>query len=293
MAIARLSSEFREYDDWLDGVEPAWTALEPEKLEALMREPSGEDGALCLGENLTDEELDRSAMVRNALVLLRAAADGDGVELTARGNLTRATVSAMREAMRWPGCAFEEKRRAGKLLSEDHVDELRLLRALVEEAGLVEHVGGRLRTTARGRAALTGLRAGLQAELFRIALWRVSLNLFGAGECGSWPQQQVGAALWALSTTGDRLQDTSALMKLAVLPDEAVKRKPAWVAPVLFAWRVLRPLWWFGLVECAEDGEDLEAASWRKSALFDRCALRCECGENRGLGALREPDRAR
>ena len=38
----------------------------------------------------------------------------------------------------------------------------------------------------------------------------------------------------------------------------------------LFAWRVLRPLYWFGLVECAEDGEDLEAACWRKSALFGR-----------------------
>ena len=262
-AIARLSSEFREYDDWLDGVEPA-------RWEALMREPSEEDGALRLAEDLTDEELDRSAMVRNALVLLRAAADGDGVELTTRGNLTRVTVSAMRKAMDWPGCAFEERRRAGKVLSEDHVDELRLLRALVEEAGLVEHVGARLRTTVRGRAALTGPRARLQAELFRIALWRVSLNLFGAGECGSWPQQQVGAALWALSTTGDRHQETSALMKLAVLPDAAVKRNPAWVAPVLFAWRVLRPLYWFGLVECAGDGEDLEAASWRKSALFDR-----------------------
>ena len=47
------------------------------------------------------------------------------------------------------------------------------------------------------------------------------------------------------------------LMKLAVLPDEAIKRNAAWVAPVLFAWRVLRPLWWFGLVECSEDGEDL------------------------------------
>ena len=47
-------------------------------------------------------------------------------------------------------------------------------------------------------------------------------------------------------------------------------RYAAWVAPVLFAWRVLRPLWWFGLVECSEDGEDLEEASWRKSALFER-----------------------
>ena len=149
MAIGRLSGELREYEDWLDGVEPAWTVLEPARWEALMREPSGEDGALRLAGDLTDEGLDRSAMVRNALVLL-------------------------------------------------------------------------------------------------------------------------GASLWALSTTGDRLQETSALMKLAVLPDEVVKRNPAWVAPVLFAWRVLRPLYWFGLVECAEDSEDLEEASWRKSALFDR-----------------------
>ena len=42
------------------------------------------------------------------------------------------------------------------------------------------------------------------------------------------------------------------------------------LAPLLFAWRALRPLWWFGLVECVGDSEDLEDASWRKSALFDR-----------------------
>ena len=61
--------------------------------------------------------------------------------------------------------------------------------------------------------------------------------------------------------------------------------KPAWVAPVLFAWRVLRPLWWFGLVECVEDGEDLEAASWRKSALFDRC-LRFDASVVRTEGSV-------
>ena len=45
---------------------------------------------------------------------------------------------------------------------------------------------------------------------------------------------------------------------------------PEWVGSTLFAWRVLRPLLWFGLVECRADGEDLEDASWRKCALFDR-----------------------
>ena len=271
MAIARLSGEFREYADWLDGVEPAWTALEPARWEALMREPVPENGALRLAVDLTGAELAQSAMARNALVLLGAAAGGDGLALTARGNLARGAVSAMREAMDWPGCAWEERHRAGKVLNEWQVGELHLVRALLEEAGLVEPAPGRLlRPSRRGHELLAGPKGALQATLFRIAFWRVSLNLFGKGEYGSWPQQQIGAALWALSTTGDRLQDTPALMKLAVLPDGAIKRSPAWVAPLLFAWRVLRPLWWFGLVECVGDGEDLEDASWRKSALFDR-----------------------
>ena len=236
-----------------------------------MREPSAENGALRLTGDLTNAELDRSAIVRNAVVLLGAAAQGSGLELTARGYLTRANVAALREAMNWPGCAFEERRRAGKRLSEVHVGELQLVRALLEDAGLVETArGGRLRASRRGHALLQGAKGALQAELFRIAFWRLSLNLFGKAECGSWPQQQVGMALWALSTTGDRFQGTRALMVLSVLPDEAVSRNPEWVATTLFSWRMLRPLWWFGLLECREQGEDLDDASWRKSALFNR-----------------------
>ena len=268
---ARVSGELREYHAWLDGVEPAWTALEPARWEALMREPSAENDALRPAGDLAEAELDRSAMVRNALVLLRAAATGAGLELTARGHLTRANVATLREAMDWPGCALEERRRAGKLLGEPHVGELRLVRALLEEAGCVECArGGRLRASRRGHALLAGARGALYAELFRLAFWRLSLNLFGKAQCGSWPQQQIGMALWALSTTGDRFQRTRALMVLSVLPDEAVSRRPEWVATTLFSWRVLRPLWWFGLVECREQGEDLDDASWRRSVLFDR-----------------------
>ena len=117
----------------------------------------------------------------------------------------------------------------GKLLGEVHVGELQLVRALLEEARCVETArGGRLRASRRGHTLLAGAKAAVFAELFRIAFWRLSLNLFGKAECGSWPQQQVGMALWALSTTGDRFQGTRALMVLSVLPDEAVSRHPEW-----------------------------------------------------------------
>ena len=68
----RVSGELREFHAWLDGVEPAWTVLEPTRWKALMREPSAESGPLRLVGDLADAELDGSAIVRNALVLLRA-----------------------------------------------------------------------------------------------------------------------------------------------------------------------------------------------------------------------------
>ena len=150
------------------------------------------------------------------------------------------------------------------------MQELRLLRALVEMDGLVKHAGGRLRTTAYGHAVLKGRRSRLQANLFRNAFWQMSLNLFGTGECGHWPQQQIGMALWALSTTGHRWQETGDLVRLSVLPDDAVLRNPDWVAPMLFALRLLRPLLWFGLLECRKDPVFRDKGVWRKTALFDR-----------------------
>lgn len=259
------------YEKWLDGVEPAWTVLEAERIDALLAEPPFEDGAIRLAIDLTDDEIACSPMVQNALVLVRAAAEADGLKLTARGNLTRKTVAAMRAAMDWPGLMFEENWRAGKQLSEGHVEELRLVRELALVNGLLIRKDGRLRVGAIGRRALEGRRERLQANFFRNCFWQVSLNLFGEAMCGSWPQQQIGPALWSLATTGDRWQDVQTLMRLSVLPDEAVLRNPDWVAPALFVLRVLRPLRWFGLVENrGEDATRRSRGKWRKTRLFDR-----------------------
>ena len=261
-----------EYQAWLDGVEPTWSLLNEAAVDALWPEPPIAGGPLRLAPDLHDEEVADCAMVRNALVLLRAASHGDGLKLTARGNLARPEIAAMRDAMEWPGCAFEEKWRAGKQLSERHVEELRLLRALLELSGNLERAGGRLRPAAAGRTAMAGRLARLHDTLFRTAFWRVSLDLFGDGECGSWPQPLIGVALWSLAITGDRWQDTGTLMRQAVLPNDAVSRNPDFVPLILFAMRVLRPLLWFGLIERKVEAGDTsrEGGTWRKTPLFDR-----------------------
>ncbi len=269
--MLRIAGMPAVYDRWLNGAVPTWASLKADRIDALRGMPAWEDGALRLAFDLTDEEIARSPMVQNAFVLMRAAEEADGLELTARGNLPLKTVSAMREAMDWPGCLFEEKWRAGKRLREGYVEELRLLRELVTMDSLLIRKAGRLRVGGTGRHVLRGARERVQRNFFRNCFWEVSLSLFGEPECGNWPQPQIGLALWSLSTTGDRWQDTESLMRLSVLPDEAVLRNPDWVAPVLFVLRLLRPLRWFGLVECrGEDATRTGHGEWRKTPLFDR-----------------------
>ena len=259
------------YDRWLNGMVPTWMSLTADRIDALRGMPPYEDGAIRLAFDLTDDDIARSAMVQNAFLLMRAAEEADGLELTSWGNLTLRTVSAMREAMDWPGCLFEEKWRAAKRLRESCVEELRLLRELVMMDSLLIRRHGRLRVGGTGRRVLKGARERVQRNFFRNCFWEVSLSLFGEPECGSWPQSQIGLALWSLSTTGNRWQDTETLMRLSVLPDEAVLRNPGWVVPVLFVLRVLWALRWFGLVECrGEDATRTGHGEWRKTALFDR-----------------------
>jgi len=54
---------------WLNGVEPAWTMLEFNSLNALRHEPSGSNHAIRLEPDLADAEISGSAVTANALIL--------------------------------------------------------------------------------------------------------------------------------------------------------------------------------------------------------------------------------
>ena len=87
---------------WLNGVEPAWTVLEFDSFNGLRDEPSANNRTIRLEPNLTETDLSGSAITRNALVLLRGAADTDGLKLTTTGNLSRAVVAEMCRTIEWP-----------------------------------------------------------------------------------------------------------------------------------------------------------------------------------------------
>jgi hypothetical protein len=56
---------------WLNGVEPAWTMLEFNSLNALRYEPSGTNHAIRLEPDLTNAEISGSVVTANAPLLLR------------------------------------------------------------------------------------------------------------------------------------------------------------------------------------------------------------------------------
>ena len=58
---------------WLGGAEPAWTLLTFESMNALRQEPSSENRALTLANNLTGVKIAQSTVGRNALILLHCS----------------------------------------------------------------------------------------------------------------------------------------------------------------------------------------------------------------------------
>ena len=93
---------------WLNGVEPAWTMLDFHSFNALHDEPSATNHAIRLEANLSRTEISGSAITANTLLLLRRAAEGSGLKLTATGNLSRAIVEEMCGAIEAPGYDRDE-----------------------------------------------------------------------------------------------------------------------------------------------------------------------------------------
>ena len=263
-----------EMSDWPGGVEPVWTLLEPESVEALRAEPLADNATLRLAADLPDEAFAESAFVRNASVALQRIDDEFLPRLTLKGHFGRDMVAAMREAMTWPGMEATEQYRTGKALREGDVWELHLLHRSMDLAGLIEGQAVLCQLTALGREMLEpGRRGALQALLFRKLYWHANLwqfvETFPRGLPGRWPQDDIGVILWGLANVAGEWQSADTLRTLTTVRDGSVAGLHWNAESTMFAGRVLGPLRWFGLLEYRGPPERAEVG-WRKTALFDR-----------------------
>ena len=233
-------------------------------------------GALRISSDVTEADVEMSPVLRNAIILLEAASKGDGLKLTATGNLARAVVDDMRDRFEWPGYEKSSTLALYKVVNEPDFMPLHFIRITTAHAGLLRRRKGALTTTPAARELLSQQRFGpLQAILFHTALWRLDLSYFGRGLLGSWPQGDIGIVLWSLTVAAWDWQTPERLSRLCAVPTAEVVEPGIWDRGSLaFEARVLRPLFWFGLLERSAEKsqthELVETHLYRKSPLFDR-----------------------
>ena len=260
---------------WLGGVEPAWTLLDHASFVALHGLPSPMAGPIQLASDLTHEELEQSAVVRNAIILLRAAAAGPGLKLTATGNLSRGVVADMCNRFTWPEFDKASAFQFHKVINEPDFLPLLFVRHVVQAGTLLRKHKGHLKISPMGRRAIQepNLRA-LQALLFHISMWHLDMGYFGRGLHQGWPQRDAGIVLWSLSVAANDWQPRERLSRLCTIPINGVLDQTWDTASYAMEAQILRPLLWFGLLEYRDDeidpGRSERRHFYRKTVLFDR-----------------------
>jgi len=260
---------------WLGGIEPAWTLLDHASFAALHRPPSPTAGPIRLATDLTNDEIQRSAVARNALVLLRAATAAPGLKLTVTGNLSRGVVAEMCDLFTWPGFDKANAFQLHKVVNEPDFLPLLFVRGVAEAGKFLRRHKSHLRVTPAGQQMLDEpQQRTLQAILFHIALWHSDIGYLGRGLHHGWPQRDVGIVLWSLSISANDWQPRERLTRMCTVPINGVLDTPWDTASHAMEARILRPLLWFGLLEQRQD-EKVESRVekrhfYRKTKLFDR-----------------------
>jgi hypothetical protein len=265
-----------EVQAWLGGVEPAWTLLDEPSFHALRHEPPfASSSPIRLAADLSAEELRRSPFASGTAALLHAATVGDGLKLTATGNLSRAVVAQMVDRFAWPGFDREEVFRFHKVVNEPDFLPLQLARQVAETTHLLRRSRGHLRASPRGRTAVEDAHLpALGALLFHVVMWEIDLTDLGRGLHGRWPQGDIGVVLWSLCVAANDWQSVERLTRLCTVPINGVI-EATWDSPSLaIERRILQPLVWFGLLEHRREPVEgqrfLSRHLYRKTELFDR-----------------------
>jgi len=260
---------------WLNGVEPAWTMLEFDSFDALHEEPSTNNNVIRLEPKLTATEVSASPVTANVLLLLRRASETVGLKLTATGNLSRVLVEELCGSMEWPGYDKDELFAFHKVINEPDFYPLHFVRILTQAAKLFRTYRGKLVPTPLGRKILKGEQRGpLEALLFHVAFWRLNLGYFDRYAVDTWPQNEVGVVLWSLSASAHDWLPRETLTRLCASPVVGILESEWDFGSSAMEFRILRPLWWFGLLE-ARSGEKsatevIARRLYRKAPLFDR-----------------------
>ncbi len=236
-------------------------------------------GPVRLNEHLPMDALETSSFLVNARTLLHALEESGGTPATGKGNLNRKFVALMVERMRWPREFVEALHRYNKVIDEQDVRPLHLIRVVCYVAGLLRKYKKRWVVTKQGKALLGESEAGtLYARLFNVFFKQFNLSYLDRISETPGLQATVPYSLAMIGRLpGEEYHEIQGLPPLVLLPPviEEFNDDPASYGDVewLLTSRILGPLESFGLVEMKRQREGTFGGSEthvKKTPLFDQ-----------------------
>lgn len=256
--------------------------ISPAQAQALIEEGLQADGRLRIAQDLSFEETAPSDFLHNARLFLERLGETGGARATPAGNLKRAFVGEMLDAMRLPADYLKEIHRMNKVVNEEDAWLLHVLRVNLEVAGLVKLRKGAFSLTRRGHAMLPPAAAGpLLAHLFRTYFGRFNLAYGYGASNSSGLQPVVPLLLWQTSVRAGAWIPVSELARLVLPPrpdpESGIRGGRGSADAADYHYQILGPLERFGLMEekrapeaVGERYPSRDRILMRKTPLFDR-----------------------
>lgn len=270
--IAQIMSEYnRRPQEEMGGLSPEQVAY------LIYSEWEDPEGAVQLNENLPLHDVQNSELLVNARMFLAAVSEAGRIEATAAGNLNRKFVGQMLDVFVMEEDIREEMYEWNKVINEDDVGSLHLLRVVLELARLVKHSKGFFTLTRKASNFLAEEEAGaLFALLFRTHFRKFNLAYRDYLIDNPGLQMTVAYSLFMLSKHASDWIKPEALPPLILLP----KVREIDVSDTLIdilenqvETRIIRPLESFGLLEkryMASDSKYFRRYEIRKTPLYDK-----------------------
>ena len=239
----------------------------------------GSKAPLQLNSDLTLADLEKVRLLVNARDFLTAIAEMDGAPCTAKGNLNRKFTGEMLNSLNWPDGFVEKVKRFNKVINENDVWPLHLLRIIARQAGLIRKYKKKFVITKSGRSLLSEQKAG---ELFA-SLFNTHFRKFNLAYLDRLPEKPMFQAFFPIllyklsqlsSSTYYEIEKLPSLMIPPTLLKE-IESERSWCTPDSYLkMRVFRPLEKFGLLEIKLKVEKSflypEETHIKKTGLFDK-----------------------
>ncbi len=260
--------------------DPEMGNLSPNQVNKLIYSKwEGSDSTVKLNEDIVLYDLQEARFLLNARIFLETLANQQGDTATAKGNLNRKFTKLMFERMHWRPGHKEDTIRYNKVLNEQDVWSLHVVRIICELAGLVRKRKRKFLVTNKARKLLADGKSGeLYALLFRTFFRQFNLAYLGClPECFGL-QATVVYSLYRLKSVAASWQSPESLVQVILLPKVREQIQKSVSAHIKLHWfieaRLVRPLEDFGLLECSYDDTVKtlirRPEKVRKTDLFDR-----------------------